>query len=104
MLDNNSIKVDPKEDAYNSTGDPEKAKEESQKGKYDFNTTIITDYLNNNSKPGGSIVNKKIREVIPQVYSTLFATGVARQITENPGSQTDMRKVTALTNGANLTA
>src|SRR3990172_5835750 len=86
ILDNNSIKVDPKEDAYNSTGDPEKAKEESQKGKYDFNTTLITDYLNNDSKPGGSIVNKKIRAVIPQVYSTLFATGVARQTTDYPGS------------------
>ncbi|MCX9078621.1 MAG: hypothetical protein OIN84_11680, partial [Candidatus Methanoperedens sp.] len=85
-LDNNSIKVDPKEDAYNSTGDPDKAKEESQKGKYDFNTTVITDYLNNDSKPGGSIVNKKIRAVIPQVYSTLFATGVARQTTDYPGS------------------
>ncbi|KAB2948082.1 MAG: hypothetical protein F9K14_02190 [Candidatus Methanoperedens sp.] len=86
MLDNNSIKVDPKEDAYNSTDDPDKAKEESQKGKYDFNTTVITDYLNNDSKPGGSIVNKKIRAVITPVYSTLFATGVARQTTDYPGS------------------
>ncbi|KAB2945528.1 hypothetical protein [Candidatus Methanoperedens sp. BLZ2] len=86
MLDNNSIKVDPKEDAYNSTDDPDKAKEESQKGKYDFNTTVITDYLNNDSKPEGSIVNKKISAVIIPVYSTLFATGVARQTTDYPGS------------------
>ena len=85
VLDNNSLKVDPKEDAYNSTDDPEKAQEESQKGKYDFNTTVITDYLNNDSKPGGSIVNKEIKTVIPQVYSANFATGVARQTSENPG-------------------
>ena len=85
VLDNNSLKVDPREDAYNSTDDPEKAQEESQKGKYDFNITIITDYLNNNSKPGGSIVNREIKTVIPQVYSASFATGVARVISENPG-------------------
>ena len=86
ILDNNSIKVDPKEDAYNSTEDPAKAKEESQKGKYDFNVTVITDYLNNDSKPGGSIVKKQISAAIPQVYSTGFATGVARQTTEYPGA------------------
>ena len=86
ILDNNSIKVDPKEDAYNSTEDPAKAKEESQKGKYDFNITVITDYLNNDSKPGGSIVKKQISAAIPQVYSTSFATGVARQTTEYPGA------------------
>ncbi|MFZ3382802.1 MAG: hypothetical protein WA144_02635, partial [Candidatus Methanoperedens sp.] len=85
ILDNNSIKVDPKEDAYNSTDDPENASKESQKGKFDFNITLITNYLNNDSKPGGSIVNKKIRAVISPVYSTSFATGVARQTTENPG-------------------
>ncbi|MDL5503426.1 MAG: hypothetical protein QSU88_09440, partial [Candidatus Methanoperedens sp.] len=104
VLDNNSIKVDPKEDAYNSTDDPDKAKEESQKGKYDFNITVITDYLNNNSNPGGSIVNRKIKAVIPQVYSTLFATGVARQTTEYLDRTQDMRKVTVLGTGANLTA
>jgi hypothetical protein len=86
VLDNNSLKVDPKEDAYNSTDDPDKAKEESEKGKYDFNITLITNYLNNGSKPGGSIVNKEIKTVIPQVYNTKFATGVARLTSENGGS------------------
>jgi len=86
VLDNNSIKVDPKEDAYNSTDDPDKAKEESKKGKYDFNITLITEYLNNGSKPGGSIVRKEIKTVIPQVYSTKFTTGVARQTSETEGS------------------
>jgi hypothetical protein len=85
-LDNNFLKVDPKEDAYNSTDDPDKAKEESEKGKYDFNITLVTNYLNNGSKPGGSIVNKQIKTVIPQVYSTKFATGVARLTSENGGS------------------
>jgi hypothetical protein len=85
VLDNNSLKVDPREDAYNSTGDPENAYEESQKGKYDFNITIITDYLNNNSKPGGSIIDREIKAVIPQAYSASFATGVARVVSENPG-------------------
>jgi hypothetical protein len=86
VLDNNSLKVDPKEDAFNSTDDQDKAKEESEKGKYDFNITLITDYLNNGSKSGGSIVNKEILTVIPQVYGTKLATGVARQISENEGS------------------
>ena len=86
MLDNNTLKVDPKKDAYNSTDDPDKAKEESEKGKYDFNITLITNYLNNGSKQGGSIVNKKIKTVIPQVYSTQLATGVARQTSETQGS------------------
>lgn len=86
ILDNNSLKVDPKEDAYKSTGDPDNASEESQKGKYDFNITLITGYLNNDSKPGGSIVYKEITTAIPRVYSTSFATGIARQISEYPGS------------------
>ncbi len=86
VLDNNSLKVDPKEDAYNSTDDPDKAKNESEKGKYDFNITLITNYLNNGSKPGGSIVNKEIRTVIPQVYGTKLATGVARQTSQNEGA------------------
>lgn len=85
-LDKNSLRVDPKEDAYNSTDDPDKAKEESQIQKYDFNITLITDYLNNGGKPGGSIANKKIRVVIPQVYSTSFTTGVARQTAEYQGA------------------
>ncbi|MFA4957727.1 MAG: hypothetical protein WC556_12230 [Candidatus Methanoperedens sp.] len=85
-LDNNSLKVDPKEDAYNSTDDPDKAKEESGKGKYDFNITLFTNYLNNGSKPGGSIVNNEIKTVIQQVYSTKFSTGVARQTSQIQGS------------------
>jgi hypothetical protein len=84
-LDNNSLNIDPKEDAYNSTDEPDMAKKESQKGKYDFNITLITDYLNNRSKPGGSIVNKEINAVIPQVYSSIFSTGVERQVSEYPG-------------------
>jgi hypothetical protein len=86
VLDNNSLKVDPKEDAYNSTDDPDKAKEESEKGKYDFNITVITNYLNNGSRPGGSIVNREIRTVIPQVYGTKLSTGVARQTAQSQGS------------------
>jgi hypothetical protein len=86
VLDNNTIKIDPKGDAYNSTDDPDKAKEDSQNGKYDFNITLITNYLNNGSKPGGSIVYKEIKIVIPKVYSTTFSTGVARQTSETQGS------------------
>lgn len=85
-LDNNTYKVDPKGDAYNSTDDPDNAKNESEKGKYDFNITLITRYLNNDSKPGGSIVEKEIRTIIPQVYSTKLATGVARQISQTDGA------------------
>jgi hypothetical protein len=85
-LDNNSLKIDPKGDAYNSTDDPDNAKNESEKGKYDFNIRLITDYLNNGSKPGGSIVNKEIKTIIPQVYSTKLSTGVARQISQIEGS------------------
>ena len=86
VLDNNSLKVDPKGDAYNSTDDPDKAKNDSENGKYDFNITLITDYLNNGSKPGGSIVYKEIKIVIPKVYNTTFSTGVARQTSETQGS------------------
>jgi len=72
VLNNNTIKVDPKEDAYNSTDDPDKAKDESQKGKYDFNITLITDYLNNGSKPGCSIVYKEIKTVTVSIPWKIF--------------------------------
>src|SRR3990172_8953505 len=85
-LENNSFRVDPKEDAYNSTDEPDRAKDESQKAKFDFNITLITDHLNNNSKSGGSIVSRQIKSIIRQVYSTSFATGVVRQVFEHPGS------------------
>lgn len=86
-LDNGSIKIDPQQDAFNSTGDPEGAQEDYNRAKqFDINATPITDYLNNDSMPGGSFAAQQIRSVIPQVYSTGLVTGVARQTSETEGS------------------
>ena len=85
-LDNGSLRIDPQKDAFNSTENPEEAESAYNRSKgYDYNATPIMDYLNNESKTGGSIVHKKIMNIIPQVYSTTLATGVARQVTETPG-------------------
>ncbi|NJD76285.1 MAG: hypothetical protein FIB08_04210 [Candidatus Methanoperedens sp.] len=85
-LDNGSLKIDPQKDAFNSTGNSSEAEETFNRAKsHDYNATPITDYLNNESRPGGSIVYQEIMNIIPQVYSTRLATGVARQITETPG-------------------
>lgn len=83
-LDNGSLKIDPQQDAFNSTGDPTGAKEDYNRARqFDLNTTPITDYLNNGSVD--SFAAQKIREVLAQVYSTGLATGVARQISETEG-------------------
>ena len=85
-LDNGSLRIDPRQDAYNSTDDPERARNESgNAASFDYNATSIMEYLNNESQPGGSIVTKLIRRVLPEVYSTTLATGVARQVTEIEG-------------------
>jgi len=79
-LDNGSYIVDPNADAANSTGDPDNATKAMElAAQFDFNATPITDLLNNNSIPGGSSTTKQINKIIPQVYKTRLATGVARQ-------------------------
>ncbi|MCD4767473.1 MAG: hypothetical protein K8R34_13270 [Methanosarcinales archaeon] len=45
---------------------------------FDFNATPITDLLNNDSIPEGSSTRNQINKIIPQVYKTRLATGVAR--------------------------
>ncbi len=86
-FDNGSLRIDPQKDAFNSTGNASEAEEAFNRAKgHDYNATPITDYLNNESRPGGSIVYQKIMNIIPQVYSTTLATGVARQVTETPGT------------------
>jgi hypothetical protein len=83
-LDNGSLKIDPQQDAFNSTGDPTGAEEGYNRARqFDLNATPITDYLDNGSVD--SFVTQKIREVLPQVYSTGLATGVARQISQTEG-------------------
>src|SRR3972149_5492818 len=86
-LDNGSLRLDPRPAAPNSTDDPERARNESgNAASFDYNATSIMEYLNSESQPGGSIVTKQIRRVIPEVYSTTLATGVARQVTEIEGT------------------
>ncbi len=85
-LDNGSLRIDPQQDAYNSTEDPDTARKESgSAARFDYNATSIMEHLNNESQPGGSIVKRQIRKVTPQVYSTTLATGVARQVAEKEG-------------------
>jgi len=79
-LDNGSYIVDPEADAANSTGDPENATKAMDEAlHFDYNATPITDLLNNDSLPSGSATRQQINKIIPQVYSTRLATGVARQ-------------------------
>jgi hypothetical protein len=86
-LDNGSLKVDPRQDAFNSTNDSIRAKAEYYNAtKIDYNATPVMKYLNNESRPGGSIVYNKIKEIISRVYGTKLATGVARQTSETQGS------------------
>ncbi len=84
-LDNGSLSIDPQQDAYNSTADPDTARNESvSAARFDYNATSIMEHLNNES--GGSTVTGQIRKVTPQVYSTTLATGVARQVAEKEGA------------------
>jgi len=84
-LDNGSLKIDPQQDAFNSTSNSTEAQQDSERAKqFDINATPITDYLNNGSSE--SFAAQKIQSIIPQVYSTLLATGVDRQTTETEGS------------------
>ncbi|MDD5617129.1 MAG: hypothetical protein PHH85_13120 [Candidatus Methanoperedens sp.] len=83
-LDNGSLKIDPQQDAFNSTGNSTQAQQDSEKAKqFDINATPITDYLNNGSSK--SFASQKIWSIIPQVYSTALVTGVDRQTTETEG-------------------
>ena len=84
-LDNGSMNIDPQQDAFNSTGDPENAQEDFDRARqFDINATPITDYLNNGSDH--SFAAQQIRTVIPQVYSAVLATGVERQTSETQGA------------------
>ncbi|VVB86151.1 Uncharacterised protein [uncultured archaeon] len=86
-IENGSMKIDPQQEAFNSTGNHTGAEEDFNRAKqFDLNATPIMDYLNNDSMPGGSFVTQKIQSVIPQVYSTSFSTGVVRQTTETEGA------------------
>jgi len=79
-LDNGSYVIDPNADAANSTGDPENATKALEEAlHFDYNATPITDFLNNDSLPGGSSTRQQINKIIPQVYKSKLATGVARQ-------------------------
>ncbi len=84
-LDNGSLKIDPQQDAFNSTGNSTEAQQDSERAKqFDINATPITDYLNNGSS--NSFAAQKIRSIVPQVYSTGLVTGVARETTQTEGA------------------
>ncbi len=84
-LDNGSMKIDPQQDAFNSTGNSTEAQEDFDRARqFDINATPITAYLNNGSE--NSFAVQQIRSVIPQVYSTELATGVARETSETEGA------------------
>ncbi len=84
-LDNGSMKIDPQQDAFNSTGNSTGAQEDFDRARrFDINATPITDYLNNGSE--NSLASQQIRSVIPQVYSTVLATGVDRDTTGTEGA------------------
>ena len=85
-LKNGSVEFDPKSDAAQSTGDPKNATKAMEEAlHFDFNSTPIMDFLNNESIFGGSDVSKLIEIVIPQVYSTSLATGIERQTSLDMG-------------------
>jgi len=84
-LDNGSMKIDPQQEAFNSTGNSTGAQEDFDRARqFDINATPITDYLNNGSE--NSFAAQQIRIVIPQVYSAALTTGVARQTTQTEGA------------------
>ncbi|MBU3967008.1 MAG: hypothetical protein KKG76_06515, partial [Euryarchaeota archaeon] len=84
-LDNGSMKIDPQQEAFNSTGNSTEAQEDYERAKlFDINATPITDYLNNGSEY--SFAAQQIRSEIPQVYSTALTTGVERHTSETEGS------------------
>ncbi|MCE8429627.1 MAG: hypothetical protein J5U19_14730 [Candidatus Methanoperedens sp.] len=86
-LDGGSLNIDPQQDAFNSTDDPDAAKEGAGRAKqFDINATPIIEYLNNDSIPSGSIVKKQILTIIPEVYSAKLSTVVDRQTTQITGS------------------
>ncbi|KAF5419445.1 MAG: hypothetical protein C5S45_06505 [Candidatus Methanocomedens sp.] len=86
-LDNGSFIVDPNADAAYSTGDPDNASKALDEAlHFDYNATPITDLLNNDSLPGGSATRQQINKIIPQVYKTKLATGVARQTNVDIGA------------------
>ncbi|MCK4937013.1 MAG: hypothetical protein KAR85_00215, partial [Methanosarcinales archaeon] len=89
-----SFKVDPNTDAAMSTGDAGNATKAMEMAlRFDYNATPITDFLNNDSLPGGSEVKIQIQKVIPQVYDTKLATGISRsnriEFGEHAGFETD---------------
>jgi hypothetical protein len=86
-LENGSYQIDPGADAASSTGDPDNASKALERAQhFDYNATPITDLLNNRSLPEGSAVSQQINRLIPQVYNTELATGVARQTSEDIGA------------------
>lgn len=89
-----SFKVDPNADAAMSTGDVENATKAMEMAmNFDYNATPVTDFLNNDSLPGGSEVTTQINTVIPQVYDTKLATGISRskriELRDHAGYETD---------------
>ncbi|HUV82353.1 MAG TPA: hypothetical protein VMW53_04665, partial [archaeon] len=85
-LNNGSFEIDPQADAITSTGDVTNATAALDEAMhFDYNATPITDFLNNVSLPGGSVVRYNISHIIPQVYTAKMATGVDRDTTETPG-------------------
>jgi len=71
-LDNGSMKIDPQQDAFNSTGNFPGTGDYERAKLFDINATPITDYLNNGSEY--SLAAQQIRSLIPQVYSTAMIT------------------------------
>jgi hypothetical protein len=55
----------------------------------DYNATPITDFLNNDSLPGGAATKQQINRIIPQVYNAKLATGVARQTNVHIGDHAE---------------
>jgi len=85
-LNNGSFEIDPQADAITSTGDVANATAALEEAMhFDYNATPITDFLNNVSLPGGSVVRNSISHIIPQIYTATMATGVDRDTTVMPG-------------------
>ncbi len=79
-LVNGSYQIDPNADAAMSTGDFFNATKALDAALHiDYNATPITDFLNNDSLPGGAATKQQINRITPQVYNAKLATGVARQ-------------------------
>ena len=86
-LENGILRITPQTDAFESTGSPAGAQGAFNEAMmYDYNATPFTNHLNSASVQSASIASLQIQEIIPQVYSTKLATGVARQTTVERGA------------------